>query len=131
MAKEEIVSWPTHQRNIAQLCVNSQLAPKGGKGEFRSAFFKMCLVLVFLNTIVEETYPEPRNYLQFHDQKALFKVPKICNIIFRIENDTPPPLALFQKFIRFGSATLPYHVQHVHKDQSANNLQQIVKKKKK
>ena len=32
-------------------------------------------------------------------QKALFKVPKICNINFWIEND-PPTLALFQKFIR-------------------------------
>ena len=27
---------------------------------------------------------------QFHDQKALFKVPKICNINFWIENDPPP-----------------------------------------
>ena len=31
---------------------------------------------------------------QFHDQKALFKVPKICNIIFWIENDTFPKTAL-------------------------------------
>ena len=27
---------------------------------------------------------------QIHAQKALFKVPKICNIIFWIENDPPP-----------------------------------------
>ena len=27
----------------------------------------------------------------FHDQKALFKVPKICNINFLNENDPPPP----------------------------------------
>ena len=45
---------------------------------------------------------------QFHDQQALFKVPKICNINFWIENDPPPPLALFQKCIRFGSAILPF-----------------------
>ena len=40
-------------------------------------------------------------------QKALFKVPKICNIIFWIENDPPRPLALFQKFIRFDCGILP------------------------
>ena len=28
--------------------------------------------------------------LQFHAQKALFEVPKICNINFWIENDRPP-----------------------------------------
>ena len=33
---------------------------------------------------------------QFHDQKALFKVPKICNTNFWIEND-PPPLWHFSK----------------------------------
>ena len=33
--------------------------PKGGG--FRSASFKVCLVLIFLNTIVEKTYPEPWN----------------------------------------------------------------------
>ena len=26
---------------------------------FSSTFFKVCLVLIFLNTIVEKTYPEP------------------------------------------------------------------------
>ena len=48
---------------------------------------------MFLNTIIK-TYPEPWNYYffyQFHDQKALFKVPKICNINFGIENDPPTP----------------------------------------
>ena len=29
---------------------------------FRSASFKVCRVLIFLNTIVEQTYPELRNY---------------------------------------------------------------------
>ena len=43
---------------------------------------------------------------QFHAQKALFKVPKICNINFWIEND-PLPLELFRKFIQFGAAILP------------------------
>ena len=40
------------------------------------------------------------------DKKAVFKVSKICNTIFWIEN-APPPLALFRKFIRFCSWTLP------------------------
>ena len=44
---------------------------------------------------------------QFHARKALFKVPKICNINFWLENDLPSPLALFQKIIRFGRGTLP------------------------
>ena len=35
--------------------------------------------------------------LQFHAQKALFKVPKICNINFWIENDPPPPLWHFSE----------------------------------
>ena len=45
---------------------------------------------------------------QFHAQKALLKVPKICNKNFWIEND--PPLqfgTFFRKYIRFGSWTLP------------------------
>ena len=72
------------------------------------AFFKVCLVLVFLNTIVEKhtLNPEITLLYQFHAQKVLFKVPKICNINFWIESD-PPPLAFFQKFIRFGSRTRP------------------------
>ena len=63
----------------------------------------------FLNTIVEKhtLNPEMTLLYQFHAQKALFKVPKICNINFWIENDPPPPLELFQKFIRFGCGTLP------------------------
>ena len=50
--------------------------------------------------------PEITILYQFHDQKNLFNVPKICNIIFWIENDPSPPKSLFQKFIRFGH-TLP------------------------
>ena len=62
------------------------------------AFFKVCLVLIFLNTIVEKhtLIPEITLLYQFHAQKALFKVPKICNINFWIENDPPTPLALFK-----------------------------------
>ena len=41
--------------------------------------FKVCLVLIFLNSIVEKTYPEITLLYQLHAQKALFKVPKICN----------------------------------------------------
>ena len=51
--------------------------------------------------------PEITILYQFHDKKNLFKVPKIGNINFWIENDPPPPLALFRKSIRFGSAALP------------------------
>ena len=75
----------------------------------RNAFLKVCLVLIFLNTIVEKTYLEITILHQFHDRKVLFKVPKICNANSWIENDPPPPsrLALFQKFIRFGTQILP------------------------
>ena len=49
-------------------------------------------------------------FSQIHAQKDLFKVPKICNINFKIENaPPPPPLALFQKSIRFVAATLPFY----------------------
>ena len=48
---------------------------------------------------LKKTYPEPWNcssVYQFYAEKALFRVPKICNINFWIEND--PPLELFQKY---------------------------------
>ena len=48
------------------------------------AFFKVCLVLIFLNAIVEKIYPEPGSVnpettilYQFQAQKALSKVPKL------------------------------------------------------
>ena len=50
--------------------------------------------------------PEITLLNQIYAQKALFKVPKNCNIILLIENDPLPPLALFRKFIRLGSRTL-------------------------
>ena len=58
----------------------------------------MFLVLVVLNTIVEKYTLNPEITLlnQFHAQKVLFKVPKICNIIFWIEN-APPPFGAFPK----------------------------------
>ena len=74
------------------------------------AIFKVCLVLIFLNTIVEKTYPEINILYQFLAQKALFKALKFCNIIFFIENAPSLPLALLQKFIRFGIFTLPLAV---------------------
>ena len=37
----------------------------------------------------------------------------MCNINFWIENDHTPPLALFQKFIRFGSRILPLFTHHI------------------
>ena len=63
-----------------------------GRGGFRSALFKVCLVLIFLNRIVEKhtLNPEITLWDQFHAHKALLKVPKICNINFWIENDPPP-----------------------------------------
>ena len=77
--------------------------------KFNKKFYKESALL---NTIVVKhtLNPEITLLYQFHAQKALFKVPKICNINFGIENDSPlpfAPLELFRKFIRFGSATLP------------------------
>ena len=43
------------------------------------AFFKVCLVLIFLNTIVEKTYPEPWIYtfcIDFMLKKPCLKFPK-------------------------------------------------------
>ena len=59
------------------------------------AFFKVCLVLIFLNTIVEKhaLNPEITFVYPFHAQK----VPKICNINFWSENDPLPPLVTFPK----------------------------------
>ena len=92
------------------------------------AFFKVCLVLIFLNTVVEKhtLSPEITILYQFHDQKALFKVPKICNINFWIENDPTPPLALFQKFIRFGSGILPFVLHQSFSDQGRSLFWQIM-----
>ena len=47
---------------------------------------------------------------RFHAQKAPFEIPKIRNLNFWIEND-PPPLELFRKLIRLGSATLPLYIE--------------------
>ena len=41
--------------------------------------------------------PEITVLYHFHAQKALFKVPKICNINFWIENDASPPLLDFSQ----------------------------------
>ena len=64
----------------------------------------MCLIqsvscFAFLNNIVEKhtLNPEITLLCQFHPQKALFKVPKMCNINFWIENDPPPFLEFFPK----------------------------------
>ena len=49
-------------------------------------------------TIVEKKHilnPESTILYQVHDQKALFKVPKICNINFWIGN--APPFGTFPK----------------------------------
>ena len=65
---------------------------------------KCVLFWFFLIQLLKKTYPEPWNsFHQFYAQKALFKVPKICNINFLIENNPPPFLELFRKYFRFGS----------------------------
>ena len=53
----------------------------------------------FFNAIVKKhtLNPEITLLYQFHAQKVLFKVSKICNIDFWIKNDTPP-LPLFGTF---------------------------------
>ena len=50
------------------------------------------LFWIFSIHLLKKIYPEPWNYsfTQFHAQKALLKVSKICNIHFWIENDPPP-----------------------------------------
>ena len=53
------------------------------------AFFKVFLVLILLNTIVEKhtLNPEITILYQFHAQEALFEVPKICSLDFWIKRD--------------------------------------------
>ena len=61
------------------------------------AFFKVYLVLTFLNTIVEKHTLNPEIILLFQCRaQKLFKVPKICNINLWIEND-PPTFCTFPK----------------------------------
>ena len=52
--------------------------------------------------------PEITLLYQFHGQKALFKVSKICSTNFWIGNSpSPSPLELFSKIIRFGTNIYP------------------------
>ena len=63
-------------------------------------FFKVCLFLFFSVQLLEKhtLNPEITLLYQFHAQKALLEVPKICNINFWIENDTTlPPLGTSPK----------------------------------
>ena len=53
------------------------------------AFFKVCLVLIFLNTVVEKTYPEITLLYQCHAQKALFQGPKSARYIFGLKMTHP------------------------------------------
>ena len=62
----------------------------GGGGEIQSAFFKECSQYNF-DKKKHTVNPEITLLYQFHAQKALLEVPKICNINFWIENDPPPP----------------------------------------
>ena len=57
------------------------------------AFFKVCLVLIFLHT--KKTYP-------------VLKFPKPAKKILDLKWPPPPPLELFQKIIQFGSAAGPF-----------------------
>ena len=75
------------------------------------AFFKVCLVLIFLNTIVEKTYPEPWNYYFASISCSKSPVLSSQNLlhIFWIENDAPPPpLPLFQKFTDLEAGSFPF-----------------------
>ena len=62
------------------------------------AFFKACLVFIFLNTIVKKhtLNPEFAFGINFMLKKFLFKDPKICNIILGFKM-TPAPLWNFSK----------------------------------
>ena len=56
---------------------------------------KVCLVLIFLNTILEKAFilnSEITLLFQIRAQKALFKVPKICNMNFWTDNGTFPKI---------------------------------------
>ena len=55
------------------------------------------LLLVLIFFIKHTLNSEITLLYQFHAQKALFKIPKICNINFLIENDLPPPFGTFPK----------------------------------
>ena len=61
--------------------------------------FQSVSCFVFVNTIFEEKkhtlIPKITILYQFHDQKVLFKVPKICNMNFWIASE--PPLGTFPK----------------------------------
>ena len=55
------------------------------KYEMHSYDFQIGNILIFFNAVVEKNNPEPWIYsflYQFHAEKALFKVPKNCNINF-------------------------------------------------
>ena len=60
------------------------------------AFFKLRLVLIFPNTIVEKhtLNTEVTILYQFHDQKALLKFPKSATLTFGLKM-TPPPFGTF------------------------------------
>ena len=58
------------------------------------AFFSVSCSIQLLKK--DTLNPEITILHQFHDQKALLKVPKICNINFWIEN-APPPFRNFSK----------------------------------
>ena len=75
----------------------------GGVWDSEVPSSKCALFWFFSIQLLKKSYPEPWNYAQ----KALFKVPKICNKNFWIENDAPPPWSLFRIFIRFGASALP------------------------
>ena len=84
---------------------------------FRSAFLKVCLALIFLNTIVEKHTLNPEITLlnQFPARKALFKVPKTCNINFWIESN-PPPTPLWNFSENSSDLAAPPFPYQIHTD---------------
>ena len=78
------------------------------------------LFWIFSIHLLKKIYPEPWNYsfTQFHAQKALLKVSKICNIHFWIEND-PPPWNFSENSSDLAQPSFP-------KDQKSANIQQNI-----
>ena len=106
---------PPHFRKIIlQFFCNGYGCIYAGKYECQivwNAFFKVCLVLIFLNTTVEKAYPGQHwndSFVSISCSISPVWSSKMCIINFWNENDHPPPfLEAFRKFIRFGVVTHP------------------------
>jgi len=102
----DLVAWPVPQTfafcNEYRICSITWPVPQTCM--ITRAFFKVCLVLIFLNTIVEN--PEPWNYFCVSISCSKSS-PNLQHKFLDWKWPPPPSLVLFRKFIRFGSWTLP------------------------